>query len=59
MHAVSEGMAAETAKLLNSLNLSPHHVTLEWLVESMRRCKPVQEASFAFASGKKGQEVGF
>merc|ERR1719209_190908 len=57
VHAVSEGMVAETDKLLATLNLSPHHVTVEWLVESMRRCKPVQEASFAFGSGKKGQEV--
>ena len=57
VHAVTDGMVAETARLLTSLNLSPHHVTVEWLVESMRRCKPVQEASFAFGSGKKGQEV--
>ena len=57
VHAVTEGMVAETARLLTSLNLSPHHVTVEWLVESMRRCKPVQEASFAFGSGNKGQEV--
>ena len=57
VHAVTEGMVAETARLLNTLKLSPHHVTLEWLVESMKRAKPVQEASFAFVSGKKGQEV--
>jgi len=57
VHAVTEGMVAETARLLTSLNLSPHHVTVEWLVESMRRCKPVQEASFAFRTGNEGEEV--
>ena len=48
LHPVTAGMAVDTARLLASLRLSPHHVSLEWVVESMRRGRPVSEADYPF-----------
>jgi hypothetical protein len=48
LHPAAESMAAETVRLLGALQLAPHHVSLEWLVESMRRGRPVSESDYPF-----------
>ena len=57
--SVGEAVAYDTSRLLAQLALSPHHVSLEWLVESMRRGRPVHEQEYPFppVAGARSQET--
>jgi hypothetical protein len=45
---VTNNVATETSRLLEQLDLSPHMVSIQWVVESMRLGKPVTEAQYPF-----------
>ena len=55
VHGAGEAVAPDTARLLRSLDLSPHHVGLEWVVESMKRGRPVEEAEYPFPPRAQGR----
>jgi hypothetical protein len=46
--AVTNKVATETNRLLEQLDLSPHMVSIQWVVESLRLGKPVTEAEYPF-----------
>jgi len=48
VHAVSTLPSPDTSRLMTELDLSPHNVAIEWLVESMKRGKPVPESDYPF-----------
>ena len=48
VHSVSAAMSPETGRLVAILDSSPHHVNVQWLVESMRRGRPVPESDYPF-----------
>ena len=49
VHSVGTNtVVPDTSKLLEQLDLSPHMVSIQWMVESMLLGKPVQEADFPF-----------
>jgi len=48
LHAVAESVAEETVKLLDSLKLEPHNVSMKWVVESMKSGRPVPESDYPF-----------
>eukprot|EP00092_Neocalanus_flemingeri_P010154 GFUD01010944.1.p1 GENE.GFUD01010944.1~~GFUD01010944.1.p1 ORF type:complete len:1552 (+),score=561.52 GFUD01010944.1:76-4731(+) len=45
---VTSNVASDTNRLLEQLDLSPHMVSIQWVVESMRLGKPVPEAEYPF-----------
>ena len=55
VHGAGEAVAPDTARLLRALDLSPHHVGLEWVVESMKRGRPVEEAEYPFPPRVQGR----
>ena len=48
VHAISTAIYSNTSRLISELDLSPHNVAIEWLVESMKRGKPVPESDYSF-----------
>eukprot|EP00092_Neocalanus_flemingeri_P040838 GFUD01044457.1.p1 GENE.GFUD01044457.1~~GFUD01044457.1.p1 ORF type:complete len:510 (+),score=168.37 GFUD01044457.1:65-1594(+) len=45
---VTSIMVPDTSRLLEQLDLSPHNVSIQWVVESMRLGKPVPESEYSF-----------
>ena len=45
-HFVGSRAVAENLKTLESLNLTPYKVSLQWIVESMLMGQPVPESDF-------------
>ena len=47
-HMVIKQAVHDHYKLLQELQLTPYKVTIQWLIESMLRGRPVPEEDFAF-----------
>ena len=50
VHAISTSASPDTSRLITELDLSPHNVAIEWLVESMKRGKQAPESDYPFPS---------
>ena len=48
VNAVARGVEPETTRILHELDISPHSVSLEWMVESMKRGQKVAEQDYMF-----------
>ena len=44
----SNNVVPDTSRLLEQLDLSPHMVSIQWVVESMKLGKPISEAEYPF-----------
>ena len=60
VHSSSSSMAPDTARLLTQLDLSPHNLSLGWLVESLTLGRPAPTSSHIFPplAGGEGDADG-
>jgi len=48
VHSVTINIDTDTARIIKDLDISPHSVSLEWIVESMKRGNKLREEDYIF-----------